>query len=48
MPKIQEAIKYLVPAIECMVTESIDNAMNKYNPKKKRKEVKEAAEDGKE
>ena len=40
VPKIQEAIKYLVPAIECMVTESIDNAMNKYNPKKQKKEKK--------
>lgn len=37
VPKIQEAIKYLIPAVECMINESIDNAMNKYNPKKVKK-----------
>ncbi len=40
VPKIQEAIKYLVPAIECMVTEGTDNEMNKYNQKKQKKKKK--------
>lgn len=35
--KIDEAIKYLIPAVECMVTEGTDVAMNKYNPKKVKK-----------
>lgn len=34
--KIKEAIKYLVPATLCIVQEGINNAMNKYNPKKKK------------
>ena len=41
VPKIDEAIKYLVPAVECMVTDDVDKAMNQYNPKKaKKKKVK--------
>ena len=35
--KIREAIDYLLPAVECIVTEGIDLAMNKYNPKKEKK-----------
>ena len=31
--KIQEAIEYLLPAVECIVTEGIDLAMNRFNPK---------------
>ncbi len=35
--KVDEAIKYLIPAVECMVNESVDIAMNKYNPKRSKK-----------
>ncbi len=35
--KIREAIDYLLPAVESIVTEGIDLAMNKYNPKKEKK-----------
>lgn len=35
--KVSEAIRYLVPAIECIVTEDVDKAMNRYNPKKEKK-----------
>lgn len=49
--KIQEAISYLLPAVECIVTDGIDMAMNRYNPRKKKaakQEVRvgEAAENG--
>ena len=37
LQKIREAIEYLLPAVECIVTEGIDLAMNKYNPKKEKK-----------
>ena len=33
--KIQAAISYLLPAVECIVTDGIDMAMNRYNPRKK-------------
>ena len=36
-PKIREAIQYLLPAVECIVTEDVDMAMNRYNPKKQKK-----------
>ena len=35
--KIREVIDYLLPAVECVITEGIDLAMNKYNPKKVKK-----------
>ena len=35
--KIREAIEYLLPAVECIIAEGIDLAMNKYNPKKEKK-----------
>ena len=35
--KIREVIEYLLPAVECIVTEGIEMAMNKYNPKKEKK-----------
>ena len=38
VPKIREAIEYLLPAVECMVTEDTDKAMNLYNPKKVKKQ----------
>lgn len=34
---VDGAIKYLIPAIECIITDGIDIAMNKYNPKKQKK-----------
>jgi len=35
---IKECINYLLPAVECIISEGIELAMNKYNPKKKNKE----------
>ena len=35
-PKIKAAIEYLLPAVECIVADGIDAAMNKFNPKKGR------------
>ena len=35
-PKVHEAIAYLLPAVECIVTDGIDMAMNRYNPRKKK------------
>ena len=37
VPKIKEAIDYLLPAVECIVSEGYDMAMNKYNPQKVKK-----------
>ena len=37
VPKIREAIEYLLPAVECIVSDGYDMAMNKYNPKKEKK-----------
>ena len=37
VPKINEAIKYLLPAVECIVNDDVDMAMNKFNPKKQKK-----------
>ena len=34
--KIKEALEYLVPATLCIIREGINNAMNKFNPKKKK------------
>ena len=42
LPKINEAIKYLIPAVECIVNEDIDHAMNKFNPKKVKKKKPES------
>lgn len=39
--EVDKAIKYLVPAVECIVKESLDLAMNKYNPKKQKKQKKQ-------
>lgn len=41
VPKINEAIEYLLPAVECIVTEDVDMAMNKFNPKKQKKAKKQ-------
>lgn len=35
--RVAEAIEYLIPAVECIVKEDIDKAMNQYNPKKAKK-----------
>ena len=40
LPKIKEALDGLVPAVECMVTEDVDLAMNRFNPHKRKKEEK--------
>lgn len=42
--KIQEAISYLLPAVECIVTDGIDMAMNRYNPRKKKAAKQEVCE----
>lgn len=42
--KIQAAISYLLPAVECIVTDGIDMAMNRYNPRKKKVAKQEAHE----
>ncbi|MDY3296460.1 aminoacyl-tRNA hydrolase [Selenomonas sp.] len=42
-PKIREAIDYLIPAVECIVTHDVDMAMNQFNPKKKKKAKKAQA-----
>lgn len=39
-PKIRAAIDYLLPAAECIVTDGVDLAMNKYNPHKKKEKQK--------
>ncbi len=44
VPKIKEAIEYLLPAVECIVSEGYDMAMNKYNPKKEKKSKREKPE----
>ena len=43
-PKIREAIEYLLPALECVVTDGVDLAMNRYNPKKQKKKPAEKEE----
>lgn len=35
--RIREAITYLLPAMECIVTDGVDLAMNRYNPHKSKK-----------
>lgn len=35
--KIDEAIQYLIPAVECMATKGVDYAMNRYNPRRAKK-----------
>jgi PTH1 family peptidyl-tRNA hydrolase len=48
VPKIREAIEYLLPAVECMVTEDTDKAMNLYNPKKVKKQKQKAEQENRE
>ena len=41
LPKIREAIAYLLPAVTCIVTDGTDFAMNRYNPHRKKEKHKE-------
>ena len=43
-PKVAEAINYLIPAVECIVNDDVDMAMNKFNPKKQKKKKQEVQE----
>ena len=43
-PKIREAIGYLLPAVECIVTDGVELAMNRYNPHKKTRKQEESHE----
>ena len=49
-PRVREAIDDLLPAVECIVTEGADMAMNRFNPRKPKKERRapETVEAGKE
>ena len=37
VPRIAEALEYLQPAVDCIINEDVDMAMNRYNPKKVKK-----------
>ena len=45
-PKIREAISYLLPAVECIVTDGVELAMNRYNPHKKKARKQEESHEG--
>ena len=45
-PKIREAIGYLLPAVECIVTDGVELAMNRYNPHKKKVRKQEESHEG--
>ncbi len=47
-PKIKEAIASLLPAVECIVKDGTDIAMNRYNPRKQKKKRQQALPDGNE
>ncbi len=47
-PKIHTAIDYLLPAVECIVTDGVDFAMNKYNPHKKKAKKQEGSHEAQE
>ena len=36
--EVDKAIDYLIPAVKCIITDGLDIAMNKYNPKKQKKQ----------
>lgn len=42
--KITEAVNYLLPAVECIVTDGVDMAMNRYNPRKENKSAKRSGD----
>lgn len=46
VPKIREAIGYLLPAVECIVTDGVELAMNRYNPHKKKARKQEESHEG--
>ena len=46
VPKIREAISYLLPAVECIVTDGVELAMNRYNPHKKKARKQEESHEG--
>ena len=46
VPKIREAINYLLPAVECIVMDGVDLAMNRYNPHKKKARKQEECHEG--
>ena len=46
VPKIREAIGYLLPAVECIVTDGVELAMNRYNPHKKKAQKQEESHEG--
>ena len=46
--KIRTAIDYLLPAVECIVTDGVDLAMNKYNPHKKKAKKQEGSHEAQE
>ena len=45
-PKIREAIGYLLPAVECIVTDGVELAMNRYNLHKKKARKQEESHEG--
>ena len=47
-PKIHTAIDYLLPAVECIVTNGVDFAMNHYNPHKKKAKKQEGSHEAQE
>ena len=44
--QVAGAIEYLIPAVECIVNEDADKAMNQYNPKKAKKAKVQKKESG--
>ena len=46
VPKIRETIGYLLPAVECIVTDGVELAMNRYNPHKKKARKQEENHEG--
>ena len=47
-PKIRAAIDYLLPAVESIVTDGVDFAMNRYNPHKKKTKKQEGRHEAQE
>ena len=47
-PKIRAAIDYLLPAVESIMTDGVDFAMNRYNPHKKKTKKQEGSHEAQE
>lgn len=47
-PRVRASIAYLLPAAECIVTDGIDIAMNRYNPQKKKTREREETDEARE